>query len=133
MSDSDAPQEPRREKSPPKEFTWRAPDGFPVYGRNRQAPPPDFQRPWEFQPRREEQQAPPPPPVQQQQPPPPQQHVHHAQPQQWAAPQPPPQPMQQPPPPVQHHVPPPYPLGPALTPEERFRQLHGPPPGDHSP
>lgn len=100
-------------ESPPqdkgRQLTWRPPQGAPVYGVNKDAPPPDFQHPWDF-----------PHPGQvarQSAPPPPQAHAvpNQAPPaQQW---QPPPVPL-------------PPPIGPAITPEERYYQLHGPPRDD---
>lgn len=102
-------------------MSWQQSPEWPVYGLTKGAPAPDFETPWSFQ--RHSQ--------------PPQQnptfHPAPAQPQSGtqhevqATPQHPVQQQQQYPqqaPPEPFHGPtPPSPLGPALTPEERYRQL----------
>jgi hypothetical protein len=121
-------------ESPQGPLTWQPTPGYPVYGVTPGAPPPDFERPWPYHlapaPAMPRAAAPaPPPPVQ----------PYPVQPQWTAAPAYPvyTEPPQAAPPVVYPQQPPvlepdysalPSPLGPALTPEERAAQLHGPPP-----
>ena len=124
-------------ESPQGPLTWHATPGYPVYGVTPGAPPPDFERPWPYH------LAPAPAMPRAAEPAPPQPQPAPAMPQWTAAPaypvytpaqvMPAPVPMAPPVYPQQPIPEPDYntlpsPLGPALTPDERAAQLHGPPP-----
>lgn len=99
---------------PPGDLSWSAPAGLPVYGLTPGTPPPNLQSPWEFQQPRPAPMVPAAPGG-----------VVSIQPLAPAQPElasPPPQPMEfdwE-----RFFASLPSPLGPALTPEERFAQLH---------
>ena len=126
-------------ESPQGPLTWQATPGYPVYGVTPGAPPPDFERPWPYHlapaPAMPRAVAPAPPSPVQPVPPMPQQwtaapaYPVYTLPQAMSAPvstAPSVYPQQPTPEPDCGTLP--SPLGPALTPEERAAQLHGPPP-----
>ena len=118
------PQKEHPKEENGSDSTWTAPQGFPVYGYNRNAPPPELQRPWDFTAPKEL--TPEEPPQQEnhwqpQQAPPPQQYEQPEAQQPPHAPPPPPYPQ------PYGQVAPPWPVGPALTPEERYYQIFGAP------
>ncbi len=110
---------PAEKESSSGEHTWLNWSGLPVYGVSKNAAPPDFTTPWQFNPQPQQQ------PITQTAPPvaqpAPDSATNYTEystaPQQYAAQAP------MAPPPPQYYCEPPSPLGPAKTPDERAQEL----------